>query len=106
MTTKTHTIQVDEATAEVLEARAAARGMSVSELLIDLAGAAEVLPPDLQALREASDGPWAPDVLEEDARRLAEFQRTRAAVPWEDMKAWLQTWGTPAEIPPPKPHKL
>jgi hypothetical protein len=105
MSTKTHTIEVDEATAEVLEARAAARGMSVSELLADLAGAGDALPADLQALREASDGPWAPDVLAEDARRLAEFRRTREAVPWEDVKAWMQSWGTATELPAPKPRK-
>jgi Ribbon-helix-helix protein, copG family len=81
MSPKTQTIEVDEATAEVLEARAAARGMSVSELLADQAGAGEALPTDLQTLRDTSDGPWAPDVLAEDARRLAEFQRTREAVP-------------------------
>ena len=106
MTTKTHTIEVDEATAEVLEARAAARGMSVSELLADLAGAEEALPATLQALRDSSEGPWAPDILAEDARRLAEFQRTREAVPWDDVKAWMQSWGTPGELPAPKPRKL
>jgi hypothetical protein len=49
---------------------------------------------------------WAPDVLADDARRQAEFQRTRGAVPWEDVKAWLLTWGTPNELPVPKPRKL
>ena len=106
MSSKTQTVEVDEATAEVLEARAAARGMSVSELLADLAGAGEALPAELQDLRDAGDGPWAPDVLAEDARRLAEFQRTREAIPWEDVKAWLETWGTPNELPTPKPRKL
>jgi Ribbon-helix-helix protein, copG family len=99
MATKTHTIEVDKATAEALEARAAARGMSVSELLADLAGAGDALPADLQVLRDAGDGPWAPNVLAEDARRLADFHRTRMAVPWEDVKAWLETWGTPNEVP-------
>jgi hypothetical protein len=51
------------------------------------------------ATQAAGDGPWAPDVLADDARRLAEFQRTREAVPWEDVKAWMQTWGTPNELP-------
>jgi hypothetical protein len=106
MTTKTHTIEVDEQTATVLEARAAARGMSVAELLADLAGAGDALPPELQAMRDAGDGPWAPDLLTEDARRLADFRRTRSAVPWEEVKAWMQTWGTPHELPAPKPRKL
>jgi predicted transcriptional regulator len=106
MSTKTHTIEVDEATAEVLEARAAARGMSVSALLADLAGAGEALPTDMRDMRDAGDGPWAPDVLAEDARRLAEFQRTREAAPWDEVKAWLESWGTPNELPTPKPHRL
>jgi hypothetical protein len=105
MTAKTHTIEVDEQTATVLKARASARGMSVAELLADLAGA-EGLPPDLQAIRNAGEGPWAPGVLAEDARRLADFHRTREAVPWDDVKAWMQSWGTPDELPVPKPHKL
>jgi hypothetical protein len=46
-------------------------------------------------MREAGRGPWAPEVLAEDARRLAEFQRTRKAVPWEEVKAWMQGWDTP-----------
>ncbi len=63
------------------------------------------MPPELQAMRHAGEGPWAPDVLAEDARRLAAFQHTREALPWEDMKAWIQTWGTPNELPVPKPSK-
>jgi hypothetical protein len=98
-------IEVDEQTAEVLAARASARGMTVSALIADLVGT-DALPADLQALRVAGDGPWAPEVLAEDARRLAEFQRTRQAVPWEDVKAWMQSWGTASELAPPKSHKL
>jgi hypothetical protein len=105
MTTKSRTIEIDEQTATILEARASARGMSVAELLADLAGAEAGLPPDLQAMRDAGDGPWAPDVLAEDARRLADFRRTREAVPWEDVKAWMQSWGTATELPAPKPRK-
>jgi hypothetical protein len=106
MSTKTHTIEVDEATVKVLEARAAARGISISELLADLSGAGEALPDDMRAMRDAGDGPWAPDLLAEDARRLAEYRRTREAVPWDEVKAWLESWGTPNELPAPKPRKL
>jgi hypothetical protein len=99
-------IEVDEQTAEVLEARAAARGMTVSALIAELIDAEETLPPDLQGMRAAGEGPWAPEALAEDARRLAEFRRTREALPWDDVKAWMQTWGTPHELPTPKPRKL
>jgi hypothetical protein len=39
-------------------------------------------------------------------RRLAEFLRTREALPWNDVKAWIQTWGAPSELPAPTPRKL
>jgi len=99
-------IEVDEQTAEVLKARAAARGLTVSALVAELIGAEETMPPDLQVMCSASEGPWAPEALAEDARRLAEFRRTREALPWEDVKAWMQTWGTPNELPAPKSRKL
>jgi predicted transcriptional regulator len=46
-----------------------------------------------------------PDI-EEDLRRLREFERTRMGVPWDEVKAWMQSWGAPNELPPPKPRKL
>jgi predicted transcriptional regulator len=106
VTVKSQTIEVDSETAAVLEARAKARGMSISELIADLIGAEEALPPDLEAMRTAGRGPWAPEILAEDARRLAEFQRTREGVPWDEVKAWMQSWGTAHELPPPKPRRL
>jgi hypothetical protein len=105
VTSKLRKIEVDAATADVLEARARARGMSVSELIADLIGA-EALPPAMETMRAAGRGPWAPEILAEDARRLAEFQRTREGVPWEEVKTWIQSWGTANELPPPKPRKL
>jgi hypothetical protein len=99
-------IEINAETAELLEARAAARGMSISELLADLAGDDNALPTDLETMRAAGDGPWAPDILAADARRLAEFHRTREALPWDEVKAWMQTWGTPQEMPAPRPRKL
>jgi hypothetical protein len=99
-------IEVDSRTAELLEARAAARGMSVADLLADLAGDDNLLPAELEAMRAKGEGPWAPDVLAEDARRLAEFQRTREGVPWDEVKAWMQSWGSQHERPMPKSRKL
>jgi len=46
-----------------------------------------------------------PDI-EEDLRRLREFERTGEAVPWEDVKAWVESWGTPNELPRPQPRKV
>jgi hypothetical protein len=47
MNVKVRQIEVDAETADLLEARAAARGMSVAELVADLASNYEALPPDL-----------------------------------------------------------
>ena len=106
MNVKLRKIEVDAETADLLEARAAARRMTVSELLADLASNQEVLPAELAEMRSKGEGPWSPEALAEDARRLAEFERTREGVPWEEIKSWLQSWGTPNELPTPKPRRL
>lgn len=103
MTVKRRKIEVDARTADVLEARAAARGQSISELLADLVS--DETSPDLETMRSAGRGPWSPEILAEDARRFADFQRTHEGVPWEEVKAWMKSWGTPNELPPPKPRK-
>ena len=61
-------------------ARAAARGISISELLADIARNEEALPADLADMRAEGVGPWSAEALEEDARRLAEFERTRRVI--------------------------
>jgi hypothetical protein len=99
-------IEVDAQTADLLEARASARGMSVGEFLADLAGDENLLPPALEAMRLAGEGPWAPEILAEDRRRLDEFNRTGEGIPWDEVKAWMRSWGTPEELPAPKPRKL
>jgi hypothetical protein len=106
MNVKLRQIEVDAATADLLEARAASRGMTVAKLLADIAGNEEVLPTDLGSMRANGEGPWSPQSLEEDARRLADFERTRIGVPWEEVKAWMRSWGTQNELPVPKPRKL
>ena len=57
-------------------------------------------------MRNKGEGPWSSEALEDDARRLAEFEHTREGVPWEEVKDWLRSWGTPNELPAPKPRKL
>jgi hypothetical protein len=92
MNVKLRQIEVDEETAALLEARAGARGITVSELLADIACNQEALPADLAEMRNEGEGPWSSEALEEDARRLAEFERTREGVPWEEVKNWLWSW--------------
>jgi hypothetical protein len=102
MKPKVRQIEVDAGTADLLEARAAALGMSVSALLAEIAGNESILPPGLARLRAKSEGPWSVQAVEEDAQRLAEFERTRMGVPWDEIKAWMKSWGKPNELPPSK----
>jgi hypothetical protein len=106
MNIKLRKIEVDAETADLLEARAAALGVSVPVLIAELAGHATLMPPDLAAMRAKGEGPWSPEALEEDERRLAEFERTRMGAPWEEVKAWMDSWGTSNVLPPPKPRRL
>ena len=46
-----------------------------------------------------------PDV-DEDLRRLREFERTGEAVPGQEVMAWVESWGTANELPQPKPRKI
>jgi len=105
MNVKLRKIEVDVETADLLEARAAALGMSVPTLVAELAGNEVLLPPNLARMRARGEGPWSPEGLEEDERRLAEFQRTRMSVPWDEVKAWMESWGKPDELPAPKPRR-
>ena len=59
MSVKLRKIEVDPETADLLEARATARGMSVAEFLADLACNGEALPADLAELRAKGEGPWS-----------------------------------------------
>jgi hypothetical protein len=106
MPTTKRIIEVDEQTADLLEARAAARGMSVPALLADMASNENALPADLAQMRADGEGPWSAEALQDDARRLAEFERTREGVPWGEVEIWLSSWGTPNELPAPKARKL
>jgi len=106
MTVKARKIEVDAQTADLLEARAAARGITLSQLLADLASNEDALPAELATMRAKGEGPWSAEALAEDARRLAEFERTREGVPWDEVKAWMESWGTPNELLAPKPRKL
>jgi hypothetical protein len=64
MNVKLRKIEVDADTADLLEARAAARHMTVSELRADIAGNQEVSPADL--MRRKGEGPWSPEALADE----------------------------------------
>lgn len=44
--------------------------------------------------------------LAEDRRRLDTFKHTRAAVPLDDVKTWVASWGSANELPRPAPRKI
>jgi predicted transcriptional regulator len=46
-----------------------------------------------------------PDVAE-DIQRLRRFERTGEAIPLEEVKAWVESWGTRNELPAPEPRKV
>jgi predicted transcriptional regulator len=88
------TLDIDASTDARLRELAAERGEDVSAVLAEAV-----------ALLDSVVDIGNPDI-EEDRRRLREFHRTREAIPWDDVKAWMLSWGTPQELPAPKPRKL
>ena len=76
-------IEVDERTADVLQARAAELGVTVSELVAELATL------DSEPIVVESD-----EIAELD-RRWKKIEAGQSTVPHERVVQWLRTWGTP-----------
>jgi predicted transcriptional regulator len=83
MNIKMRKIEVDNATAEVLEARAAAAGLSVPELL------AQMVALDAAAVK------LSPEDTADLDRQWAAVKAGEPTVAHEDVVRWLDTWGTP-----------
>jgi len=81
---KTHTIEIDDDTAAALKQRAEERGVSVPELVAELA-AIEIGP--AEADRD--------DIAELD-RRWQAFEAQSGTISNDEVIKWLRTWGTPA----------
>lgn len=75
-------IEVDAKTAATLEKRAAENGVSVPQLVAELA-----------QLSEKSDD------LAELERRWRDIEHGGETIPHEEVVRWLKTWGTPAYKP-------
>ena len=88
------TIDLDTDTDARLRELAAERGQEVGAVLAEAV-----------ALLDSVVDIDNPD-LEEDRRRLTEFRRTRQAVPLGEVKAWVESWGTQNELPPPRPRRI
>jgi len=87
MTANVRKIEVDIETAELLEARAAARGVSVSDLVAQLA-----------ASESGSAAADAEQIAELD-RRWKAVEEGEETIPHDQVVRWLETWGTPAFRP-------
>ena len=85
--THTRTIEIEATTADELEARAAERGVSVSQMVAELV-----------ALDDASAPATSAEIAELD-RQWAEIEAGAPTVPHEKVAHWLETWGTPAFKP-------
>jgi predicted transcriptional regulator len=106
MNKKLRSIEVDLKTARRLDVLADELGLSVAEVVAELAGEATALPKNLEKMRKAGRGPWSPAVLAEDARRAEAFERTGKGVPWNEVRDWMRSWGSAHELPMPKSRKL
>ncbi|HVZ53718.1 MAG TPA: hypothetical protein VG986_17255 [Pseudolabrys sp.] len=78
MNARTESIEVDGDTAAVLKERAAERGVSVAQLVAELAALA------------ADD-----ETVAELDRRWAAIEAGEPTVPQEEVERWLKTWGSP-----------
>lgn len=85
MAPKTRTIELDETTVDLLQARAAERGISVSSLVAEL-------------VNDGSQRTGADELRELD-RRWAAIEAGERTVSNADVVRWLETWGTPAFKP-------
>jgi hypothetical protein len=105
MDAKARPIEVTAAIADLLEARAAALGMSVSDLLAGIAGTPRTPPPDVAPIRAAAGGVGPPPQVALEATPAA-AEAERARMRWGEVKAWIDSWGKPDELPRPKLGKL
>jgi len=88
------TLDIDTETDTRLRQMADERGQDVTALLAEAV-----------ALLDSVIDIAGPDIAE-DRRRLDAFKQTRAAVPLDDVKNWVASWGSTKELPRPAPRKI
>ena len=88
------TLEIDAGTDARLTEMAAERGQDVSAVLAEAV-----------ALLDSVVDLGGPDIAE-DRRRLNDFANARKAVPLDDIKAWVASWGSADELPRPSPRKI
>ena len=88
------TLDIDTDTDTRLREMADERGQEVAAVLAEAV-----------ALLDSVVDIAGPDIGE-DRRRLDAYKKTRAAVPLDDVKAWVTSWGSANELPRPAPRKI
>jgi predicted transcriptional regulator len=88
------TLEIDADTDARLREMATERGQEVAAVLAEAV-----------ALLDSVVDLEGPDI-EEDRRRLDEFERTRLAIPLDEVKAWVASWGSADELSRPQPRKI
>jgi predicted transcriptional regulator len=88
------TLEIDADTDARLSEMATERGQEVAAVLAEAV-----------ALLDSVVDLEGPDIAE-DRRRLDEFERTKLAIPLDEVKAWVASWGSADELPRPQPRKV
>jgi predicted transcriptional regulator len=83
------TLNIDADTDARLREMADERGQDVAAVLAEAV-----------ALLDSVVDIAGPDIAE-DRRRLDAYKQTRAAVPLDDVKTWVASWGSAKELPRP-----
>jgi predicted transcriptional regulator len=94
MSTVRRVLELDPATDARLDALAAEEGKDVATVVADA----------VRLLDSVVDVDLAD--LDEDRRRLQAFLQTGEAVPENEAKAWIKSWGGEEELPLPRPRKM
>ena len=88
------TLEIDAGTDARLREMADERGQDVAAVLAEAV-----------ALLDSVVDISGPDIGE-DRRRLDAFTQTRAAIPLDEVKTWVASWGSTNELPRPVPRKI
>ena len=88
------TLEIDADTDARLREMAEERGQDVAAVLAEAVAL-------LDSVMDLS----GPDIGE-DRRRYDDFRQTQLAVPLDDVKAWVSSWGSENELPRPQARKV
>lgn len=60
----------------------------------------------MRAMREPALKPLSKEEDDALTERALEQARQGIGIPWEEVKAWIDSWDTDHELPPPKARKV